>query len=82
MQQRLEQRGRHDDREEAIQARMQVFEEDTNSMIKFIEENSSVPIVRVDATGTIDQVTQRILVATERYRKESCNKQNEEASSS
>jgi adenylate kinase len=50
--------GRTDDTEEVIRERFHVYEENTAPLIDFYEERGI--LLRVDGTGTIDEVTDRI----------------------
>lgn len=50
--------GRSDDTEEVIRRRLQVYERNTAPLIEFYEERGI--LVRIDGTGTVDEVTDRI----------------------
>lgn len=56
---RLEERGRNDDKPEAIHKRFEVFEHDTMPIINYFT-SIHVPLVHVDGSGTIEQVHERI----------------------
>ncbi len=50
--------GRSDDTEDVIRNRLHVYEENTAPLIEFYEDRGI--LVRVDGTGTVDEVTDRI----------------------
>jgi adenylate kinase len=50
--------GRSDDTEAVIRERLRVYEENTAPLVDFYEERGI--LVRVDGTGTVDEVTERI----------------------
>lgn len=52
------QSGRSDDSEDVIRNRLQVYEESTAPLIDFYEERGI--LLRVDGTGSVDEVTERI----------------------
>ncbi len=56
---RLEARGRADDKPEAIEKRWGIFEQTIYTMTQQLE-SQGVPVVRVDGTGEIPQITERI----------------------
>ena len=61
--QRGEDQGRSDDTEEVIRNRLAVYEENTAPLVEFYESRGI--LVRVDGTGTVDEVTDRIETALE-----------------
>lgn len=56
-------RGRSDDTEEVIRNRLRVYEQSTAPLIDFYEDRGI--LVRVDGTGPVDEVTDRIEAALE-----------------
>jgi len=54
---------RDDDREETVRERLRVYEEETSPIIGFYAERGL--LASVDAMGTLDEVTERILAAVE-----------------
>lgn len=56
---RLTERGRSDDTPEAVKVRIEVQEQGLNKVLEYYRKNSQV--IEVDATGTIDQVFERIM---------------------
>lgn len=58
---RMLERGRADDTEETIRTRLEVYEEQTEPLIGRYEDRGQVR--RVDATGDIDAITERVLAA-------------------
>jgi adenylate kinase len=50
--------GRSDDTEDVIRHRLQVYEENTAPLVDFYEERGI--LVRIDGTGDVDEVTERI----------------------
>jgi adenylate kinase len=56
---RLEARGRADDTPEAIEKRWGIFEQTIYTMTEKLEA-AGVPVVKVDGTGEIPQITERI----------------------
>lgn len=50
--------GRSDDTEDVIRRRLQVYERNTAPLIDYYEERGI--LVRIDGTGTVDEVTERI----------------------
>lgn len=54
-------RGRADDTEETIRTRLEVYREQTEPLIELYESRDLVS--RVDATGSIEEITQRVLDA-------------------
>jgi adenylate kinase len=58
---RLLSRGRLDDSEETIRHRLKVYEEQTAPLISLYESRDIV--VRVDGSGTLEEVTNRVLRA-------------------
>jgi adenylate kinase len=61
--QRGEEQGRSDDTEEVIRNRLAVYEENTAPLVDFYASRGI--LVRVDGTGTVDEVTDRIEAALE-----------------
>jgi adenylate kinase len=62
--QRLLARGRADDTEETVRNRFKVYQEQTQPLLDIYGERGVV--AEVDGMGSIDEVTDRILVALER----------------
>lgn len=56
--QRGEEQGRTDDTEDVIRHRLTVYEQNTAPLVAFYEARGI--LVRVDGTGTVDEVTERI----------------------
>ncbi|MFF4773169.1 adenylate kinase [Microtetraspora fusca] len=52
---------RDDDREETIRRRLEVYQEQTSPLINFYSDEGI--LVRVDATGPVDEITRRALAA-------------------
>lgn len=52
---RLKARGRTDDTDEAIDERIEVYKEETNSILEYIE-NTDVEVVRIDGSQKVDEV--------------------------
>lgn len=64
--QRLELRGRDDDKErESIERRFKVFEENIELILPLLE-NKNIPIVRVDGVGAIEEVSERLIEVVKR----------------
>jgi len=57
-------RGRSEDTEEIIGHRLDIYEEKTRPAIDFYEQNS-IPVLRVDGTGSIEGVHSRVYEALE-----------------
>lgn len=57
---------REDDTEEAIRRRLEIYESETAPLVAFYAERGL--LARVDATGTPDEVTRRVLAAVEAAR--------------
>lgn len=55
--------GRSDDTEDVIRRRLAVYEENTAPLIDFYAERGI--LLRIDGTGTVDEVTDRIVAALE-----------------
>lgn len=51
-------KGRSDDTEDVIRNRLRVYEENTAPLVEFYEERGI--LVRIDGTGSVDEVTERI----------------------
>lgn len=51
-------KGRSDDTEDVIRNRLRVYEENTAPLVEFYEERGI--LLRIDGTGTVDEVTERI----------------------
>lgn len=58
---RMLDRGRPDDTEETIRTRLEVYREQTEPLIDLYDSRNQV--VRVDATGPVEDITQRVLAA-------------------
>lgn len=59
--QRLELRGREDDKsKEAIDRRWEIFEQNISPILKLLEQNN-IPVKRVDGVGEIEAVTERLI---------------------
>lgn len=56
--QRGEEQGRSDDTEDVIRNRLRVYEENTAPLVEFYEARGI--LLRVDGTGSVDEVTERI----------------------
>jgi adenylate kinase len=56
--QRGQEQGRTDDTEDVIRARLAVYEENTAPLIDFYDQRGI--LLRVDGTGSVDEVTERI----------------------
>lgn len=56
--QRGEEQGRSDDTEDVIRNRLAVYEENTAPLVDFYESRGI--LLRIDGTGTVDEVTERI----------------------
>lgn len=57
--QRMLDRGRADDTEETIRTRLEVYREQTEPLIELYEARGLVS--RVDATGSVEEITERVL---------------------
>lgn len=57
---RLAERGRHDDTEEAIHRRLEIFRAQTCQVLDFFSDHG-VKIVKIDGSGSIDEVHQAVL---------------------
>lgn len=57
--QRLEERGRADDKKDAIEKRWEIFEQTISSMRKILEDKG-LKFAEVDGVGKIEQITERI----------------------
>ena len=58
---RLELRGREDDKsKDAIDRRWEIFEQNINPIITLFEQNQ-IPIEKVDGVGTVEAVTERLI---------------------
>lgn len=51
-------KGRSDDTEDVIRNRLRVYEDNTAPLVEFYEERGI--LLRIDGTGTVDEVTERI----------------------
>lgn len=58
--QRGREKGRSDDTEDVIRNRLAVYEENTAPLVEFYEARGI--LLRIDGTGTVDEVTERIEV--------------------
>ena len=56
---RMLERGRADDTEDTIRTRLEVYREQTEPLIELYDDRNLT--VRVDATGTVEDITQRVL---------------------
>ncbi len=56
---RLEERGRSDDKKDAIEKRWNVFEQTISTMSEILKRNG-VKIERIDGVGEIEQITERL----------------------
>lgn len=62
---RLELRGREDDKsKDAIDRRFQIFEQNITPIIKLFEQNN-IPIEKVDGVGAVEVVTDRLIAVVE-----------------
>ena len=61
---RIELRGREDDTREALEKRINIFEQNIGSIIKLLKERE-IPVYEVDGVGEYEEVTERIRKAFE-----------------
>lgn len=57
---RLAERGRHDDTEEAIRRRLEIFREQTSQVLDFFGSHG-IKIVKIDGSGSIEEVHESVL---------------------
>ena len=64
---RLELRGREDDTKDAIEQRLEIFEQNICSILPLLEQKN-VRIERIDGVGEYDEVTERIIKVVQNIR--------------
>lgn len=75
--QRLELRGRDDDKErESIERRFRVFEENIGLILPLLE-SKNIPVIRVDGVGAIEEVSARLIDVVKRINPDATEQMND-----